>query len=188
MLRIKSIDGRWCIVDGERVVANCGANKLFANQTVDLHALWQERLLGWERESEEIEGSEFYMQLYGEPDDRVEMSVETALTRSSPPTTWEAAVDFVLNEMRGVMVDRQNKYGPANIRDGGVHGLLTRITDKLARMKQDHEECTFFGECREREQVGDEKPDDAWLDLANYAGPIGLMLRRGWWELPRGGD
>lgn len=99
------------------------------------------------------------------------------------PRTYEQALDLVLAEMRTIMLDRQRKYGPNNILRGGVHGLITRIGDKLARIEQDHDQC-LFQKCDGRIELPDEQEADAWLDLANYAGPIALMLQRGWWELP----
>jgi len=104
---------------------------------------------------------------------------------SHEPQTYHQALDMVLAEMREIMLDRQRKYGPTNILRGGVHGLIVRIGDKLARIEEDHKYCLFLskGECVERE-LPDEDKLDAWLDLSNYAGPIAIMLQRGWWELP----
>jgi len=84
------------------------------------------------------------------------------------PQTFEEAMDPILAEMRELMLDRQYKYGPENIRSMGIHGLIVRINDKLSRIKEDHKE--------ERE--------DAWKDLANYAGIIALMVMRDNWGLP----
>jgi len=106
------------------------------------------------------------------------------------PVTYEQALDIVLAEMREIMLDRHRKYGPNNILRGDVHGLITRIGDKLARIEEDHKYCSFKV-CKwdnvltpEDREFTDETAEDAWLDLANYAGPIGIMLQRGWWELP----
>jgi len=99
------------------------------------------------------------------------------------PITYEQALDVVLAEMREIMLDRHRKYGPNNILRGGVHGLITRIGDKLARIEKDHELCGFK-HCVPGRDFTDETSEDAWLDLSNYAGPVGIMLQRGWWELP----
>lgn len=99
------------------------------------------------------------------------------------PSTFEEALDLVLTDMRAIMLDRQRKYGPTNITRGGIHGLIVRIGDKLARIEEDHKDCPFKGKCNCRE-LPDEAREDAWLDLANYSGPIALMLQRGVWGLP----
>ncbi len=94
--------------------------------------------------------------------------------------TFEQRVDEVLAEMKVIMLDRQEKYGPENITAGGVHGLIIRMQDKLARIRTDHKDCRLWGDCVVRE-LDDEAPLDAWLDMANYAGPIGVMVQRGKW-------
>ncbi len=99
------------------------------------------------------------------------------------PKTYEEALDVVLAEMREIMLDRQRKYGPSNILRGGIHGIIVRVGDKLARIEEDHKSCPFKGECLSRE-LPDEAPLDAWFDLSNYSGPIAVMVQRGWWTLP----
>ena len=99
------------------------------------------------------------------------------------PKTFEEAMDLVLAEMRELMLDRQYKYGPDNIRSMGIHGLIVRINDKLARIKEDHKDCSFLGECNLRD-LPDEAREDAWKDLGNYAGVIALMVMRDNWGLP----
>ena len=99
------------------------------------------------------------------------------------PHTFEEAMDPILAEMRELIIDRQYKYGPDNIRSMGIHGLIVRINDKLSRIKEDHKNCSFLGECTLRE-LPDEEREDAWKDLANYAGIIALMVIRDNWGLP----
>ena len=99
------------------------------------------------------------------------------------PKTFEEAMDLVLAEMRELMLDRQYKYGPDNIRSMGIHGLIVRINDKLARIKEDHKDYSFLGECNLRD-LPDEAREDAWKDLGNYAGVIALMVMRDNWGLP----
>lgn len=97
--------------------------------------------------------------------------------------TFEQVLDEQLDRMRVIMISRQRKYGPENIKAGGIHGLVVRMRDKLARIEQDHKDCPFLGPCIER-TLPDEERDDAWLDLANYAGPIALMVLHGIWAPP----
>ena len=99
------------------------------------------------------------------------------------PQTFEEAMDPILAEMRELMLDRQYKYGPDNIRSMGIHGLIVRINDKLSRIKEDHKDCLFLGTCTLRD-LPDEEREDAWKDLACYAGLISLMVMRGNWGLP----
>jgi len=99
------------------------------------------------------------------------------------PKTFEEALDAELALMRGIMIARQTKYGPENIKQGGIHGLIVRMQDKLERIKQDHRKCHVF-KCINQRSLPDEEMDDAWIDLANYAGPIALMLVHGTWGLP----
>jgi hypothetical protein len=108
-----------------------------------------------------------------------------------PPETWDAALDFVLLEMREIMLERQKKYGPENIRQQGLYGVVVRAaSDKVQRIKR-----ALNGRVVEGEIVLDpiddgsdvaDTFDDGLLDAANYLGPIALMVRRGWWDLPRG--
>lgn len=97
--------------------------------------------------------------------------------------TFEQALDAEWAVMRELIITRQGKYGPDNITAGGVHGLITRMQDKLARIKQDHKDCTFLGDCVVRD-LPDENPNDAWLDLAAYSGFLAMMLLHGTWGLP----
>ena len=119
---------------------------------------------------------------------------------SRQPTTFEEALDMILQEMREVMIERQKKYGPDNIKRLGVLGVLDRAQhDKMARLRRYYEREELRRRCLEAgmpEQVvdqylpsyasdySDESLDDAHLDAANYVGVIALMLRRGWWGLP----
>lgn len=116
------------------------------------------------------------------------------------PQTFEEAVDRILAEMRAVMIERQRKYGPENIREQGVLGVLMRArNDKMNRLhrfyerEQVREMCLAHGMPQEvldrylpvlSGDFADDSVEDAHLDAANYVGPIGLMLRRGWWGLP----
>lgn len=109
--------------------------------------------------------------------------VGCAETKEDRHMTFEQAVDEQLARMRDIMLDRHRKYGPNNITAGGIHGLITRIRDKLARIEQDHKNCPFMGECQTHD-LPDEARDDAWLDLANYSGPIALMVLAGIWASP----
>lgn len=106
------------------------------------------------------------------------------------PTTWDEALDNVLTEMRSVMIERQAKYGPENIKQQGLLGVLTRAQDdKIERIKGALNGRVVRGRVlldpiSDGEEVTDTF-DDGCIDAANYIGPIMLMLKRGWWSLPR---
>lgn len=99
------------------------------------------------------------------------------------PARFQAALGEALLIMRRIMVDRQTKYGPANITRNGVLGLLIRMGDKMSRIEYDHRSSTMESQ-QGQHDYHDESPEDAWLDLANYAGPIHHMLTHGTWGLP----
>lgn len=108
----------------------------------------------------------------------------------SEPKTWDDALDAVLAEMRTIMVERQAKYGPENIRQQGLYGVLTRAAaDKVARIFRAINGKVVNGVVvLDPIDDGTEAADtfeDGLLDAANYFGPIALMVKRGWWDLPR---
>ncbi|MDO8691691.1 MAG: nucleoside 2-deoxyribosyltransferase [Dehalococcoidia bacterium] len=108
-----------------------------------------------------------------------------ALTADTPPT-FEAMIGRVLiGEQRRIMRQRQRKYGPYNISRIGLHGVIDRAqNDKFARIEQDHKDCKWR-ECQVMVNGGralpDEMGEDAYVDIANYTGPISVSLMRGWW-------
>jgi hypothetical protein len=70
-----------------------------------------------------------------------------------------------------VMKDRQHKYGTGNINQAGYSGVLVRMGDKLARLKNSGE------------NFSDESLADTLIDLSNYA-LIALMVVQGSWPKP----
>lgn len=105
------------------------------------------------------------------------------------PATWDEALDTVLAEMRALMVARQAKYGPQNVRDQGLYGVITRaVADKVARILRALNGRVVNGRV-ELDPITDAETQDTFedglFDAANYLGPIALMVHRGWWDLPR---
>lgn len=92
------------------------------------------------------------------------------------PITFDVAVWSILKELHAILVKKQSDYGPGNISDFGEHGVLIRVNDKIARLKNltAHEG---------HPNIQNESINDTWIDLANY-GVIALMIRRGLWGLP----
>ena len=84
-------------------------------------------------------------------------------------------VDVILNELRSIMMKKQEDYGPLNIAlapGGAMNGRRVRMYDKLARLNNlaDKDATPNF-----------ESIEDTLIDLANYA-IIGLLVQRGQWE------
>lgn len=75
------------------------------------------------------------------------------------------------DEARLIMVERQHKYGPHNISAMGFDGVIVRMNDKFARLRNG------------LAAHGDESVADTLYDLANYA-LIGLMVYEGSWPKP----
>lgn len=81
---------------------------------------------------------------------------------------FEARLDYILDDVSRVMVSRHKKYGPGNIAEFGEQGLLVRLSDKLARLRNSSDDFS------------DESVDDAVLDVVGY-GLIWMMWRAGAW-------
>lgn len=101
------------------------------------------------------------------------------------PETFEATFKEIFAEAFELLVDRQRKYGPENVRKLGTYGLFTRIEDKMERLRH-----AFNGEIvkgvfnvTEKDEASDESLDDGDLDAANYH-LIRVALRRGVWGRP----
>lgn len=116
------------------------------------------------------------------------------------PQTFEQALDLCLADMRRVMMERQRKYGADNIRRLGLRGVVDRaVNDKGGRLLRYYKREELRQQCAEAGMppdvldrylpplsgdFPDDSIEDAHIDQANYAGPISLMLKRGWWGLP----
>lgn len=84
-------------------------------------------------------------------------------------------VDTILNELRSIMMKKQEDYGPLNIAlapGGAMNGLRVRMYDKLARLNNMADKSGT---------PNYESIEDTFIDLANYA-IIGLLVQRGQWE------
>lgn len=85
----------------------------------------------------------------------------------------ERWLEEVLTELEDLMHERGRKYGPGNIAEFGDFGVLVRMGDKFARLKNLY--LSGSGE-----DVSDESVEDTLMDVANYA-IIMLAWRRGLW-------
>lgn len=89
----------------------------------------------------------------------------------------------LFDEAFGVLLDRQRKYGPGNITQQGIYGVVTRIADdKAQRLKRALNGTIVNGRVDIEVADGEDGDtfEDACIDLANYA-LIALALKRGLW-------
>jgi hypothetical protein len=94
--------------------------------------------------------------------------------------TFQEAAEKVAKEMVDLLVSKQKDYGPKNILEFGLIGVLIRTNDKIERLKNLYgvKDGTF------REKVAkNESILDTWKDLGNYS-IIAQMLINGAFELP----
>lgn len=94
---------------------------------------------------------------------------------SEVPQSDEASKELVFKFARQIVENavvfakKQHDYGAGNIASFGEIGVLVRVSDKLARLKN------LMGKVAKNEAVA-----DSWLDIANY-GPIAQIVARGEW-------
>ena len=78
------------------------------------------------------------------------------------------------SDLADLIYAKQYDYGIDNILGFGEQGLVVRLWDKINRLKN-----LIWNNQRPK----NESVEDTLNDIAGYA-IIGLMLRRGWFELP----
>jgi hypothetical protein len=83
-------------------------------------------------------------------------------------------LQFGYDEIVAILSDKQRKYGPDNILGFGHRGIQMRMHDKCARILN----------CDKFDVTDDENP---FFDFLGYC-VVGIMLERGWFELPLGAD
>jgi hypothetical protein len=88
------------------------------------------------------------------------------------PDTFNEACQLVAMEIAELLMKKQADYGHRNILDFGEFGVLVRLNDKVARLKN-----------LINKEATNEPKLDSWRDIAGYA-LIAIMLERGWFELP----
>lgn len=104
------------------------------------------------------------------------------------PVTFEDTVDDVLFEVASLIIERQRTYGPDNIRQQGIFGIVNRIgNDKLARIRQRLNGAIVNGDIRLNEiDLGSVDEPGIINDLADVIGyaVCGILLARGEWGRP----
>ncbi len=100
--------------------------------------------------------------------------------------TFEDTFHAIFAEAFDILVERQRKYGPENVRHLGLYGVFTRLAyDKVERLRRAMNGVLTNGEVELdlAKDFGDESFDDTLIDIANYA-LIMVALRRGVWGRP----
>jgi len=85
---------------------------------------------------------------------------------------WEEAIRIKANEIVELCIMKHHDYGYGNINDFGEFGLLVRVNDKVARLKN----------LLKKETPKNESVKDTWTDLAGYA-ILALMVKDGTFNL-----
>lgn len=100
--------------------------------------------------------------------------------------TFEDVFGALYRDAFELLVERQRKYGPENVRQLGLFGVFDRLaSDKIERVRRSFNGTITRGrvELTDPEDFDDESFEDALMDIANYA-LIMIALKRGWWGRP----
>jgi len=99
----------------------------------------------------------------------------TAQDNFNVSASFNQEVEKIMFELGDLLVRKHADYGPKNISDapgGAINGLLVRMHDKMARLKNLH---------YNNKSANYESIEDTYKDLANYA-VIALMVLRDKWD------
>jgi hypothetical protein len=96
------------------------------------------------------------------------------------PKFFEDSVEQVVEDLKELLIRKQRDYGSRNILDCGTIGIIVRLNDKLARLKNLYgvTEGTF-----KQKSASNESVEDTFKDIANYA-VIALMTLQKAFDLP----
>jgi len=100
--------------------------------------------------------------------------------------TFEETFKEIYDEASHLLVERQRKYGPENVRQLGFYGVFGRLADdKVERVRRSINGRIVHGkvELDQMADYSDESLEDALLDILNYAAIL-LALKRGVWGRP----
>lgn len=82
---------------------------------------------------------------------------------------------FLMNDMAALLIKKQKDYGPLNILEFGQVGLIVRMFDKVARLKNLISKSKSTSDLLSSNSVANESIIDTLMDLIGYS-TIGLML------------
>lgn len=111
----------------------------------------------------------------GDPRPSLAVIADDALTVYA--VTMNVRREEALNLVLRTIAEKQADYGPQNILWAGVQGIMLRMHDKTARIRN----------LQARGQASNEPLADSWLDLVGYS-IVGIMLIDGTFEYPLARD
>jgi hypothetical protein len=122
--------------------------------------------------------------------DRMRMTHDaTGYTEEPPyvatPHTFQDVFAGISKEGFDLLVERQRKYGPENIKTLGMFGVFERMaSDKIERVRRGMNGTIKHGVIElDFTDYDDESFEDALFDIANYA-HIMIAVKRRLWGLP----
>lgn len=83
----------------------------------------------------------------------------------------EEEMKKIFREIEELLIQKNKLYGDKNVEIIGKLGILTRIEEKIARLRN----------MIENNLESDESREDSWKDIAGF-GVIGAMLERNKWK------
>ncbi len=83
----------------------------------------------------------------------------------------EPEMKKIIEEISELLIMKNKTYGDKNIDKIGKSGIITRLEEKLERLKH-----MIENNIQDKETV-----EDTWKDIIGYA-VIGIMLERGRWN------
>ena len=86
--------------------------------------------------------------------------------------TEPMTIEFIKEVLKDIVLfdKKQHDYGSQNISDFGEFGILVRVNDKIARLKN-----------LQGKEAKNESIEDAWQDLSVY-GVIARLVRKDVWK------
>ena len=97
-----------------------------------------------------------------------------SIDRRSRPLSWQEACEQICEDISCVLIAKQRDYGSSNITEFGEIGIIIRLNDKLARLKN---------LVKNNIDPKNEILEDTYFDIAGYA-ILALMFRKGNFNLP----
>ena len=82
----------------------------------------------------------------------------------------EAEMEKIADDMKELLKKKNRTYGDQNVIKMGKLGVLSRVEEKIARLRN----------MIENNVEDTESKEDSWKDIAGF-GIIGVMLERGKW-------
>lgn len=94
------------------------------------------------------------------------------MNSAGEPKTFEESLDFILAQIKHVLLSKRHDYGKGNITKFGLYGILVRSSDKIERL---------INLGNSEKAPSNESVYDSWLDLAGYA-VLALIYISGWFD------